>query len=355
MIKSMTGYGDATYSDDNIELKIEIKSINSKNLDLSFNMPRWLSCHEIRWRKIIENILFRGKISICINLNLKIKTSLGLSSLSKEAFISNYNTLKNLASDVSAKNTDLFRLALKYSFDDTNINSIAEILQKETIQAPAFDKKNDSNLDKKVSHNKEGNSPQDKSLLQDIVDKIENKLKEATAKCDSSRNEEGDHIYKKFKEYLDIIEQNKQHIHDLAPGRIDDIKSRIKSKLEILTDKDSQINYDTNRFEQELLYYIEKLDIEEEIVRLSKHLSLFLKTLSSYTHGDSSISPLPSPIPTLKSTTCPCGKKLGFILQEINREANTIASKANNEHIQKNVIAIKEFIEKIKEQLFNVL
>ncbi len=353
MIKSMTGYGDATYSDDNIELKVEVKSINSKNLDPSFNMPRWLSCYEIRWRKIIENILFRGKISICINLNLKIKTSLGLASLSKEAFILNYNTLKNLASDVSAQNTDLFRLALKYSYDDTSTNSIAEILQNEVLKTPEVIHKNSSEISKNITHNKRGDSP--KSLLEDIVNKIQSKLKEATEKCDFTRQEEGEHIYKKFKEYIDIIEQERRNIHNLTSERIESIKSRIKTKLEMLksSNKDSlNISYDTNRFEQELLYYIEKLDIEEEMVRLSKHLSLFSKTLSSYTHRDSSYSLSPA---TIKSTTCPCGKKLGFILQEINREANTIASKANNEHIQKSVVTIKEFIEKIKEQLFNVL
>jgi uncharacterized protein (TIGR00255 family) len=157
------------------------------------------------------------------------------------------------------------------------------------------------------------------------------KILEAIEYCDTFRKEEGHHLLQELKTYIRNIEESVEAIDKLDPERIDNIKTRIKTSLKELIPENE---YDENRFEQELIYYLEKLDINEEKVRLKGHLEYFLKALNS---DDSN------------------GKKLNFISQEIGREINTIGSKANYAEITRYVVLMKDNLERIKEQLLNIL
>ncbi len=294
MLKSMTGYGSSSFENEQINFKVEVKSINSKSLDISLYYPKWLSSKEIEWRSMAHKILNRGKINISILLDIKNELSTTLLSLSKESFKTNYDFLKGISSDIDCKNSDFLQLALKYTLESTN---------KEQIK-----------LSKKE------------------INCLDETIFSAMKSCDANRELEGKHLYSKFKEYIVSIESLLKKVEKYAPKRLLKIRSKIETKISelSLTEK-----FDNNRFEQEILYYIEKLDIEEEVIRLDKHLSYFLEIMDN----DESY----------------CGKKLGFIIQEIGREINTIGSKANDTEIQKDVVAMKEEVEKIREQIQNIL
>lgn len=297
MLKSMTGYGNSAFENEYINLKVEIKSVNSKTLDTNFYYPKWLTSEESRWRNIISPILYRGKISITIFLEIKTKLSSSLDSLSKSLFIENYNFLKALANEVNSESKDLFNISLRQTLESSNKDFNQELSKKD---------------------------------LKSIDDTILLAIKA----CDANRALEGEHLYLKFKDYISSIKIGLKKIQKFAPERLTKIRSKIDAKISELPLKLLEEN-SKNRFEQEILYYIEKLDIEEEIIRLDKHLAYFLEVM--------------------ENKESYCGKKLGFILQEIGREVNTIGSKANNVEIQKEVVSIKEEIEKIKEQLLNIL
>ncbi|MEM7108637.1 MAG: YicC/YloC family endoribonuclease [Bacteroidota bacterium] len=292
MLKSMTGYGSASGTVNNALITVEIKTLNSKFLDANIRLSRLLADRELEIRTLLTDELARGKVSIAIELSNEQETE--LKQRYNEALFSKYfEELKKLAVKVGASDDELFKMAL---------NSPDVIISDQ------------------------GSSLNDAQWIE-----IKRIIREAVQSCNHFREKEGSELQQKFEHYITTIQSALESVEALDPKRIERIKIRIRNNLNDFVDQES---LDKNRLEQELVYYIEKLDITEEKVRLKSHLDHFLEVLD---HPQSS------------------GKKLGFISQEIGREINTIGSKANDADIQKHVVSMKEELEKIKEQLLNVL
>ncbi len=292
MIKSMTGYGVAGFENDRMTIHVEVRSLNSKFLDLSLRSPRQFSDKEPEIRSMVQQVLDRGKVSLSIEFVSKEGQDLPV-SINEELFQTYYHQFNKLAGLIGEKPGDLFKLAL---------------------QAP--------NVITSVSADKED---------VDAWDHVKKVISLALDKCEKFRNDEGEVLGQKLNENIQIIREGLEAIKILDPIRKDRIKTRIKGHFQQWLEENS---FDANRFEQEMIYYFEKIDITEELVRLETHLNYFLKTID------------------IESAQ---GKKLGFISQEIGREINTIGSKANDAEIQKHVIRMKDELEKIKEQSLNVL
>ena len=292
MLKSMTGYGSSKYSNEGLIINVEVKTLNSKYLDLNLRVPKAFNEKELEIRNLVNSTLERGKVSLSIDFaNESLAEQ--KQTYNEELFVKYYNDLKKLANKVIASDGDLFRIAL--SSPDVIVNTGEQGL--------------DSNQ----------------------WDLIRSQVVNALDQCNEFRNKEGAIIEEKFRSYTSIIKENLQAVEKLDPNRVERIKDRIKGNLMEFVEEEG---LDKNRLEQELVYYIEKLDITEEKVRLSNHLDHFSEVLDDE-----------------KSL----GKKLGFISQEIGREINTIGSKANDSEIQKHVVNMKEELEKIKEQVLNIL
>lgn len=292
MIKSMTGFGVAGFENEQMIIQVEVRSLNSKFLDLSLRSPRQFSDKEPEVRNIVLSILDRGKVSVSIDFIPKGNQNLPV-TINQELFKTYYQEFKSLAEQVGEKSDDLFKLAL---------------------QAP--------NVINTVPMDREENEDWDQVKLV---------LEEALRKCDGFRKDEGASLFSKLEENIQVIRSAFQRIKQEEPGRKEKIQQRIRNHFAQWMDENS---FDANRFEQELIYYFEKIDITEELVRLETHLDYFLKSMKEESGQ---------------------GKKLGFISQEIGREINTIGSKANDAEIQKHVILMKDELEKIKEQSLNVL
>jgi uncharacterized protein (TIGR00255 family) len=286
MIKSMTGFGKSQASYKNKNITIEIKSLNSKQIDFGIRIPSKYRSLDIDIRNQISSYLERGKID-CIIYEENIKSNL---AVNKENFISYYRELEELADSVKANKDDLFRLALQNSENNSTIESLEEEEEDFIIM-----------------------------LLFQCLNNI-----------NSFRETEGLAIEKDLRLRISNISKGLKLVDNFEYKRIDIIKEKIKQRLEDI----NLGNYDENRLEQELIYWLEKIDITEEKIRLAQHLEYFIQTLE-----------LP------KSQ----GKKLGFIAQEIGREINTLGSKANDINLQKIVVDMKDELEKIKEQVLNVL
>jgi uncharacterized protein (TIGR00255 family) len=285
MIESMTGYGKTTFELDKSSLTIEIKSLNSKNLDLNSRITSTLKPKELIIRKLLSEKLKRGKVDFHL-------------------YYDSNNNIKK-----SSLNTKLIR---EYIAELKNISPGPEIeLLKIASKMP------EAIFSEKMVEN-ENDWP---IILKNINLTIE--------KIIEYRKYEGESLEKDFKVRIDNIEKLLKEIELTDSVRLENIKSKINRDLSKL-----KLEFDNNRFEQELIYYIEKLDITEEKVRLKNHLIYFTENLNTSNSN---------------------GKKLGFISQEIGREINTIGSKANNAKMQKIVIQMKDELEKIKEQLLNVL
>lgn len=292
MIKSMTGYGVAGFENERMTIHVEVRSLNSKFLDLSLRSPRQFSDKEPEVRSMVQQVLDRGKVSLSIEFVSKEGQDLPV-SINEELFQTYYHQFNKLAGLIGENPSDLFKLAL---------------------QAP--------NVITSVSGDKED---------VDAWDQVKKVISSALDKCEKFRNDEGEVLGQKLNENIQIIREGLDAIKILDPIRKDRIKTRIKGHFQQWLEENS---FDANRFEQEMIYYFEKIDITEELVRLETHLNYFLKTID------------------IESAQ---GKKLGFISQEIGREINTIGSKANDAEIQKHVIRMKDELEKIKEQSLNVL
>lgn len=292
MLKSMTGYGAASYSKEGLTINVEVKTLNSKFLDLNLRLPKSFNEQEITIRNLANDILERGKVSMTVDyvdeteLDIKQSYNQGL-------FKKYYEELKSLADQVGASEQELFKIAL--SAPDV-VNSVGD----SGIEAANWDK-------------------------------VKEVITNALNACDQFRMKEGAELMQKFEGYIETIASHLKSVEELDPKRVERVKSRIEGNLLSFVDEEG---LDKNRLEQEIIYYIEKLDITEEKVRLANHLDHFTEVL----RADQSY-----------------GKKLGFISQEIGREINTIGSKANDSDIQKHVVAMKESLEKIKEQVLNVL
>ena len=291
MIKSMTGFGQVQQDDGKLQIGVEVKSLNSKFLDLGLRLPKVFSEKEIDVRNLISEKLERGKISVSIEYSRYGQQEIK-QTYNEELFLTYYTQLKRLADRAMAPYENLFEAAL-------NSPDVIKSKQDEFAEE-------DWNAVKKL-------------ILQ------------AIGSCDEFRKAEGKSLESKLSEYIKSIRGALIKVEELDPKRVERIREKLKGNVIAFLGEEG---YDTNRLEQEIIFYIEKLDIHEERVRLKTHLDYFLQVLSESQSG---------------------GKKLGFISQEIGREINTIGSKANDAEIQKHVVLMKEELEKIKEQLNNVL
>ena len=285
MIHSMTGYGKTILQLPTKKLTIEIKSLNSKNLDLNTRMPSIYREKELDIRKLIASQLIRGKIDFSIYLEI---TGEETSTQVNIPVVKQY--IKQLRDLVDGDETELLKMAVR--FPDALSTERDEI---------------------------------DETEWHEIEKSIEDVLKA----IDLYRLDEGKVLEADFAQRISSIKNTLDKVIAIDPERIEAVRERLQKAISELKE-----NIDQNRFEQELIYYIEKYDITEEKVRLNNHLDYFLSSLNS---EDSN------------------GKKLGFIAQEIGREINTIGSKSNYAPMQKLVVQMKDELEKIKEQLLNVL
>ncbi len=292
MIKSMTGFGIAEAQNDNITVEVEIKTLNSKFLDLSLKLPKVLNAKEIEVRNLITQMLIRGKASISIKISEKNK-QLALPNIDQELFAAYLEKLSELEELNGRKFHDIMKMSL---------------------EAPEIIKYEDDQL-----------TEEDQNLI------IET-LKNALEKCNEFREAEGKTVSDLLASYINTISENLVNAKEIEPKRMEKIRTRLQTNIKELT---LSVDYDQERLEQELIYYSEKLDVNEEVERLSIHLKYFLDTLQSKAESH--------------------GKKLGFISQEIGREINTLGSKANDSDLQEQVIQMKGELEKIKEQSLNVL
>ena len=292
MIKSMTGFGQAVVDDSQVQVSVEIKCLNSKFLDLSMRLPKAFSEKEMEVRNLISEKLERGKISITIEY-APLGESAVKQTYNEGLFKAYYNQLRKLADSVGELQVDVFSLALE---------------SPDVVQ---------SKIKEEASEDEWG--------------KVRHCIQEAIAKCEAFRVKEGEVLGQMLKNCCDTIRTSLGHVEKLDPQRVDRIREKLKGNVISFF---GEQGYDNNRLEQEIIFYIEKLDINEEKVRLKAHLDYFLEALRERQSN---------------------GKKLAFIAQEIGREINTIGSKANDADIQKHVVQMKEELEKIKEQLNNVL
>ncbi|MHA6246813.1 YicC/YloC family endoribonuclease [Pontibacter sp. CAU 1760] len=292
MLQSMTGFGSARLDADQYAITVEIRSLNSKSMDLSVRVPKFLSDREYDIRNMVQKTLVRGKVGVSIEFAGN-KSQKAKNSINKELLKSYYKELDEAASMVDASKDDLFRLALH----------MPDVLQQE----------------------------QEEEVAEVDWEKVQPLLAEALLNINSFRADEGKALTAEIMSYIDRIRILLAEIDKQDPVRMEHIRNRISSHM---NDISASEHFDKNRFEQEMVYYIEKLDIAEEKVRLVNHLHYFTETVY-----------LPEPT----------GKKLGFIAQEIGREINTIGSKANDSTIQHHVVEMKEELEKIKEQINNIL
>tara|TARA_R100000935_G_scaffold36196_1_gene57077 strand:- start:195728 stop:196585 length:858 start_codon:yes stop_codon:yes gene_type:complete len=285
MIQSMTGYGKHVIQLPSKKITVEIKSLNSKNLDLNARVPSSYREKELEIRNMLAKSLTRGKVDF--NLYIEM-TGEATNAKVNEAVVKEYiSQLKNV---VDGDETELLKMAvrmpdsLKTERDEIDEDEFAEILEAVTV------------------------------ALQEI---------------NTYRSDEGAVLKKDFLERIESIENLLNEVIKIDASRIDNVKERLRNAVSELKEK-----IDENRFEQELIYYLEKYDITEEKVRLQNHLNYFKDAINS---EDSN------------------GKKLGFITQEIGREINTIGSKSNFAPMQQLVVQMKDELEKIKEQALNVL
>ncbi len=281
----MTGYCSSIISTGKINHTIELKCLNSKYLDLNLKLPYILRKKEFELKKIIGNKLLRGKIELLITNEIKKENKKAV--LIRENIKSYINELKKMNSNDSV---DLLKIAMTL---------------------PGAYEVSDSDLSKKDY----------KKIEKEIFSLIENVIK--------FRKKEGKEICVDLKKKIKIIEKKIQEIKKLESKRIENKKRKIHKEMDKLN-----LLIDKNRMEQEMIYYIEKLDINEEVIRLNSHLKLFKSELNN---------------------KLPIGKKLGFISQEIGREINTLGAKANDPVMQKMVIEMKDNLEKIKENVLNIL
>ena len=288
MIQSMTGFGKAQIDLSDASLNIELRSLNSKHLDLNIKIPQSYRDKELELKKLLSQNLIRGKVDLNIQLDY-IK--------SNTEFILNTDKIKQYHDQILDLNKDL-------NIEQTNILSTI-LKMPETILKKESDHKVDN--------------------WQEILKAINGAIQDLI----TYRTSEGEDLNRDLSKRINNIRKLLDAIIPISEKRIEKIKLSLKEKIE-----KSELRVDENRFEQELIYYLEKQDITEEIVRLQSHLAYFSKT---------------------KETNSPNGKKLGFICQEIGREINTIGSKSSDSEMQKIVVNMKDELEKIKEQLLNIL
>ena len=286
----MTGFGKSAVSFDNKKINVEIKSLNSKALDISTRIAPLYREKELEIRQLIAEYLIRGKVDFYIWID------------------------KGDATNATPVNADL----VEYYYHQIN-----EIAYHKDISLP-LDWSTLLRMPEVMT----------RTEVEELTDEewavVRNVITEALSQLVEYRRQEGSALERKFREKIDNIALLQKELEQHEPSRVEKIRQRITDQLTLIPD----VEYDQNRLEQELIYYIEKLDISEEKQRLTQHLQYFRDTMA-----------LDEPV----------GKKLGFIAQEMGREINTTGSKSNNAEMQNIVVKMKDELEQIKEQVLNAL
>jgi uncharacterized protein (TIGR00255 family) len=291
MLQSMTGYGSALVESEMLMVKAEIKSINSKILDQKIKLPYRYQEKEIELQNIIESRLGRGKIDLSITVR-QINVESVKRSVNKELVKEYYKDLDSICKDLNISNDNVLQVLME--LPDTLSPNIAEENIKDEEWSP-----------------------------------IKEAVEKAIVKLVDFRKSEGEKLEKEIDIYLSSILELQEFVKGMLENRMNKKEDKIKAKIAEL-----KLEMDQNRFEQEMIYFLEKLDISEEVDRLETHVNYFRKTMQQEEFS---------------------GKKLSFICQEIGREINTMGAKANDADIQKNVVQMKNELEKIKQQLANIL
>ncbi|TRO67493.1 YicC/YloC family endoribonuclease [Christiangramia sabulilitoris] len=285
MIQSMTGFGKSVTQIPNKKITVELKSLNSKNFDLNARIPSQYREKELDLRNIISNSLGRGKVDLSIYVEY---TGEQTSTNVNAPVVRNY--MQQLREIVNVSEVELLKMAVKMP---DSLKTERDEIDEEEFEV------------------------------------IETAVKEALTEINKFRSDEGKALENDLSLRIANIRQLLEDVIRIDPDRVDAVRERLRKGIEEIKEQ-----ADENRFEQEIVYYIEKFDITEEKVRLDNHLDYFQKTLDS---DDSN------------------GRKLAFISQEIGREINTIGSKSNYAPMQQMVVQMKDELEKIKEQILNVL
>jgi uncharacterized protein (TIGR00255 family) len=287
----MTGFGKTKLETNNKVISLEIRSLNSKQLDMNLRIPHLYREKELELRGIIGSQLIRGKIDFFINIE---QSSVDSAPQINTSIVKHYyNQLKSLTEELDINaNNDFLASIMKMPDIITSTNE--ELKEQE---------------------------------WKDIVETLNSTLQ----KVNEFRAHEGALLFDDFKKRIGIIKKLLKEVEPFEKARIPHIKERIQANIKSMLE---EVTKDNDRLEQEMIFYLEKLDITEEKVRLLKHCDYFLETIDKEEIA---------------------GKKLGFVSQEIGREINTLGSKANDADIQKIVVLMKDELEKIKEQLFNIL
>ncbi|MFT6970432.1 MAG: hypothetical protein ACJAXX_000997 [Roseivirga sp.] len=293
MLRSMTGYGLSKAQAGNTQVTVEIRSLNSKFLDAQIRLPRQLQEKELEVRNLLNSELVRGKVLVSVEMSSD-DINASKQEINHALFKSYFAEYSELANEVYAERVDLFRLALH---------------SPEVMSGSAYNEE----------------------LLAEQWTLAKTNIVAAINHCNEFREQEGAKLQTELVGYIQNIEAYLGEIKKIEGERMISIKERISGHQKEILGADQ---FDVNRFEQEMIYFIEKLDVSEEFVRLKAHLDYFLEILKE----DNSQ-----------------GKKLNFISQELGREINTIGSKANYAPMQRQVVCMKDELEKIKEQLLNII
>ena len=292
MILSMTGYGKAVVAYKEKKINVEVKSLNSKSLDLSARIAPLYREKEMEIRRLIAQKLERGKVDF--SLWVEKETTIDATPINAALVENYYHQIKSISANTGIPEpSDWFTTLLR--MPDVTAKTEVEVLEEEEWHAA-------------------------KQAITEALDKLI-----------EFRTQEGAALQKKFTEKIDNISALLKSIEPFEKSRVPKIKDKIIDGLKQIP----EVDYDKNRLEQELIYYIEKLDISEEKQRLSNHLKYFRETMNESGHGG--------------------GKKLGFISQEMGREINTTGSKSNQAEMQNIVVKMKDELEQIKEQVLNAL
>ena len=292
MIQSMTGYGKATAELSDKKINVEIKSLNSKAMDLSTRIAPLYREKEIEIRNEIAKALERGKVDFSLWIDKKDACEL-ITPINQDVVVAYYERIRTISETTGIPAPEDWLSTLLRMPDVMTKNDIQELSEEEWKAVHA-------------------------TVLQAIQNLVDFRIQEGAA------------LEKKFREKISNIAKLLTSVDPYEKERVEKIKERITDALE----KTISVDYDKNRLEQELIYYIEKLDINEEKQRLSNHLKYFINTMED---GSGQ------------------GKKLGFIAQEMGREINTLGSKSNHAEMQKIVVQMKDELEQIKEQVLNVM
>jgi uncharacterized protein (TIGR00255 family) len=285
MLQSMTGYGSTSFQIDELEIYIELKTLNSRYFDSKISMPSALSSQELLLNNLFKEKLIRGKV------DLRIK----LTGSTSDVISFNKSVIKNYINDLKELS----------DFDDSQI-------LKSVLSLP-------NSIDKG-----------ELSFSKDQINKLNISINKVIEEVIKFRKNEGENTLKDLRENLNIIKEYFEKIEKISDLHKKNLKEELETKSQNL-----ELNFDNGRFEQEVFYYLEKMDINEELVRLKSHMNFFVEILDN--------------------DLIEKGKKLGFICQEIGREINTIGSKSSNSKIQNSVVEMKSSLEKIREQTLNIL